>query len=194
MAAHDLRAPKPQRPAKFSPDILSSSSHAPPPAYSFPSLSNVQPAQQRGHSRNEERKRTTSLLSTRSNSARPLPPAQSSAVDSNWLAGAARSARSRSRASRRPASPANSDFSVASTSHLNPSTNRSITAVLQEGNALPKRAKYDSFARRWVRWMHKTGKRRWTMPALVFTALLVKSAVGLGPHSGALRLLAIVRI
>ena len=209
MASHSLHAPKPQRAQKWPPEALLANGdaalrrQAAPPAYSFPTDGDdgfEYQLSRRTASRNDERKRTTSVLSARSASARSsshlaalaAPPysAPHGPAEGPWPS------RNRSRASvrpDRPLSPADSDFSATSTVRTSAKRplERSITAVLAEQTSSTsskrEKPKHDALLRRWTRWMHKTGKKRWTVPSLVIASLLVKSVVGLGPFSGACR-------
>jgi alpha-1,3-glucosyltransferase len=40
------------------------------------------------------------------------------------------------------------------------------------------------FARRWIRWMHKDGIKRWILPCVLLSTTWVKWATGLGSYSG----------
>ncbi|KAI0729617.1 glycosyltransferase family 57 protein [Fomitopsis betulina] len=42
----------------------------------------------------------------------------------------------------------------------------------------------DSMGRRWVRWMHKHGLKRWVVPCAVLASVWVKWSIGLGSYSG----------
>lgn len=44
----------------------------------------------------------------------------------------------------------------------------------------------DSMGRRWVRWMHKHGLKRWVVPCAVLASVWVKWSIGLGSYSGQL--------
>jgi len=40
------------------------------------------------------------------------------------------------------------------------------------------------FARRWIRWMHKEGIKRWILPCVLLTTTWIKWTIGLGSYSG----------
>ncbi|KZT09122.1 glycosyltransferase family 57 protein [Laetiporus sulphureus 93-53] len=48
----------------------------------------------------------------------------------------------------------------------------------------PERDSGEGMGRRWVRWMHKHGAKRWVVPCAVLMSVWIKWAVGLGSYSG----------
>ena len=46
------------------------------------------------------------------------------------------------------------------------------------------REREGEFARRWIRWMHKEGVKRWILPCVLLTTTWIKWALGLGSYSG----------
>ncbi|KAH9841629.1 glycosyltransferase family 57 protein [Rhodofomes roseus] len=105
-----------------------------------------------------------------------------------------------SASSSRPVSP----FSLGGSHTLSPPTSRrrlsrqlSFSSLKEQEQSLAsplsahahERRKADSehgggMGRRWVRWMHKQGLKRWVVPCAVLTSVWVKWSIGLGSYSG----------